>query len=203
MATITYPSGITGPLPPAPPRQFTVAEYHHMVETGVFSQNERFELIDGWVVPKMTRNPPHDVCLMLAPEAIRPLLPRRWHLRIQSAITTQDSEPEPDIAVVRGPARRYLRQHPGPADIALVIEIAESSLDLDRDVKGPMYARAGITIYWIINLIDNQVEVYTDHVGGRKARYRRHKDYGNNSAVPLIIDGKEAGRIPVRDLLPS
>jgi Uma2 family endonuclease len=85
----------------------------------------------------------------------------------------------------------------------VLIEVAESSLDLDRDIKGSMYARASIPIYWIINLVDNQVEVYTDPFAGRKAKYRRHKIYGSNSAVLLIIDGKELGRIPVRDLLPS
>jgi Uma2 family endonuclease len=202
MTTITYPSGITGPLPPAPPRRFTVAEYHHLIETGVFANDERYELINGWLVPKMTRNPPHDVCLVLVPEAIRRLLPRGWHVRIQSAITTDDSEPEPDIAVARGPARRYVRHHPSPADIAMLIEIAESSLDLDRDVKGPMYARAGIAIYWIINLVDNQVEVYTDPNGGRRPKYRRRRVFEIDSRLPLVIGGKEVERIAVRELLP-
>jgi len=202
MTTITYPSGITGPLPPAPPRRFTVAEYHHLIETGVFASDERYELIDGWVVPKTRRNPPHEVCLNIVPDVFRPILPRGWHPRIQSAITTDDSEPELDIAVVRGPARRYLRRHPGPADIAVLIEIADSSLDLDRDVKGPMYARAGIAIYWIINLVDNQVEVYTDPNGSRRPKYHRRRVFDIDSRVPLVIGGKEVERIAVRELLP-
>jgi hypothetical protein len=194
---------MTGPLPPSPPRQFTVAEYHDMIAAGFFAKDERFELIDGWVVPMLTRTPAHNYCLEVASDVIRPLLPRRWRLRIHSAVTTNDSEPAPDIAVVRGPARRHLYRHPCPADIAMLIEIAESTLDLDRDVKGPMYARAQIAIYWIINLIDNQVEVYADPVGGRNARYRRGKVYGSNGAVPLVIVGKQVGRVAVRDLLPS
>jgi hypothetical protein len=124
-------------------------------------------------------------------------------LRIQSAVTTDDSEPEPDIAAVRGPARRYLRRHPEPADIATLIEIAESSLHYDRQVKGPIYARAKIPIYWIINLVDNQVEVYTNPVGGANPRYRQRRVFGIDDIVPLVIDGREITGIAVSDLLPS
>src|SRR5947209_7411074 len=94
-------------VPPVPVRRFTVDEYHHMIDAGFFAHDERFELLEGWIVPKMTRHPPHDVAIDLAQDMIRPLLPADWRMRIQSAITTQDSEPEPDIAVVRGSARRY------------------------------------------------------------------------------------------------
>ncbi len=90
----------------------------------------------------MVRNPDHDVAIAHADEAFRPLLPQGWNLRIQSAITTDDSELEPDLAVVRGKIRSYKRRHPAPQEIALVVDVAESTLDRDREVKGPLYARS-------------------------------------------------------------
>jgi len=125
-----------------------------------------------------------------------------WRLRVQSAITTSDSEPEPDFAIVPGPAERYLPHHPLPADIATLIEVADSSLARDREKKR-IYGHAGIAIYWIINLPDALVEVYSEPTGADAAPgYRQRQDYKANDAVPLVIQGKEGGRIAVRDLLP-
>ena len=128
MTTVTYPSGIVAPLPPLPPKRWTVAEYHEMLRNGTLKSGDPFELLEGWIVTKMSRNTPHDVALVLVPDAIRPALPSGWHTRVQSAITTADSEPEPDVAVVRGVARDYLIDHPGSTDIGLLIEIADTSL---------------------------------------------------------------------------
>jgi hypothetical protein len=202
VTTITYPSGITGPLPPSPPRRFTVEEYEGLIDSGFFASNERTELLEGQIIPKMPHNPPHDIAIEMADDAIRPLLPSGWRIRIQSAIQTVDSQPEPDLAICT-PLRARKRRHPRPADIATVIEVADATLLLDRRDKATIYARARIPIYWIINLVDNQVEVYTDPNGSRRPKYRRHRVFGANSIVPLVIDGKERGRIPVRDLLPS
>jgi hypothetical protein len=105
--------------------------------------------------------------------------------------------------VVRGPRRLYANRHPGPADTALAAEVAESSLSHDRNFKGPLYARANIPVYWIINIVDARVEVYTDPTGpDPNPRYRQRQDYGPGEEVPLVLDGVEVGRIPVRDLLP-
>jgi Uma2 family endonuclease len=196
-------SGWTDQAPPFPVRRFTVPEYHQLIKAGFFAKNESYELLEGWIVPKMNRNPPHDVAIVLAGEVIRPMLPAGWHLRTQSAITTDDSEPEPDIAVVRGVARSYLANHPLPKDVGLLLESADASLLLDRTTKGRLYARARIPMYWIINLQDSRLEVYTDPSGpGPSPGYRQHRDYGPDEAVPLILDGQEVGHITVRDLLP-
>jgi hypothetical protein len=88
-----------------PPRRFTVDEYLRLIETGILSEPEKFEMLEGLVVPKMTRNARHDLALELADEVIRPKLPEGWRLRIQSALVMPDSVPEPDIAAVRGHAR--------------------------------------------------------------------------------------------------
>ena len=189
--------------PPVPVRRFTVAEYHRMIDADVFDGDERFELLEGWIVPKMMRNPPHDVTLVLVRDTLLSRLPDGWHVRDQSAITTDDSEPEPDLAVVRGAARDYIGRHPGPRDIAVVIEVADSTLAQDRGFKGRLYARAGIPIYWIINLVDARVEVYTDPTGPDAAPgYRGHQEYGLGGSVPMVIDGQEVGQVAVRELLP-
>lgn len=203
---MSVPGSITGGrfgMSPYPGRRFTVDEYHRMIQTGILTEHDSVELLEGWIVPKMSRNPPHDVAIELAEEAIRSVLPAGWRLRIQSAITTPDSEPEPDLAVVRGPARNRLAGHPEPADIALVVEVGDTTITLDRQDKGRLYARAGIACYWIVNLADWRVEVYTDPTGpGANPSYRQRQDYGPNDAVPLIIDGKDVGPMAVRVMLP-
>ncbi len=186
-------------MPRASLRRFSVPEYHRMIETGVLAEGDSVELLDGWIVEKMPRTPPHDAGIDLARDAVEPLLPAGWRLRIQSAITLSDSEPEPDLVVVRGPARRYTHQHPRAGDIALIIEVASSSIDDDRDIKGPIYATAGIRWYWLVNLIEGQVEVFSDPVG---SIYTTTKTYAATESIPLVIDGVTVGMVPVGDLLP-
>jgi Uma2 family endonuclease len=203
MSVATQPGWDLRELPPVPVRRFTVEEYHQMIEAGVFAGDARFELLEGWIVLKMTRNPPHDVALGQAHDALRGLLPADWHIREQSAITTADSEPEPDLAVVRGGRRDYLGHHPGPRDLALVVEVADSTLAEDRKFKGRLYARAGVPIYWIINLVDVRIEVYTDPTGpDATPGYRQLQTSGPDDLVPLIIEGRETGRTAAREVLP-
>ena len=95
-----------------PGKRFWVQEYHRMIAGGVFAEDERYELLDGVITPKMAKNPPHDGTIGLLSELLRPLLPPDSTLRIQSAITTLDSEPEPDLAIVRGPAPSWLESTP-------------------------------------------------------------------------------------------
>ena len=189
--------------PPFPVRRFTVDEYHRLLEAGVFSDAERLELLEGWIATPMTRKPPHDVALWLAGEAIRRLLPAGWHLRTQSAITTGDSEPEPDLAVVRGEARDFVQRHPGPLEIALLVEVADSSLGRDRLVKGRLYARAGIPHYWILDLAARCLEVYGEPTGPAAVPcYRRRDDRQAAESAALALGEFSVGEIAVRDLLP-
>src|SRR5262249_7326492 len=123
-------------------------------------------------------------------------------LRVQSAITTPDSEPEPDLVVARAPGTRYLTVHPEPKEIALVIEVSDTTLTEDRDAKGRLYARARLPVYWIINLPESKVEVYTDRGGGRGAAYRQRQEYGVPLSLPLILGEAKVGKIAVRELLP-
>lgn len=182
--------------------RITVDQYHQMIQTGILREDDRVELLEGWIISKMTHNPPHDGTIQLVEEEVGPRLPPNWKLRIQSAITLATSEPEPDIAVVRGSVRRYLKAHPRTADIGCLMEVSESSIEDDRDKKGIIYARALIPIYWVINIPESQIEVYTEPRGGRKAGYANRQDYKPNDKIPLILDGREIARFLVRNLLP-
>jgi Uma2 family endonuclease len=184
-------------------RRWTVEEYHTMIRAGVFSRDEQFELLEGWVVPKMSRNPPRDVALELTNGELRRRLPPGWHVRVQSAITTHDSEPEPDLALVRGDARAYGFRHPAPQDIALVVEVSESSLSEDRRQKYRVYASAAIPVFWIVNVVDGQVEVFSGPSGvSGTPSFARHDIYKAGQEIPLLIDGRAAEPVAVNDLLP-
>lgn len=183
--------------------RFSVAQYHKMIEMGILTEDDNLELLDGYLVQKMSRNPPHDAAIQKIQKRLFRVLPPDWDLRIQSAITLSRSEPEPDLAVVRGDERRYLTNHPGPADIGLVIEVAESTLDGDRIDKGRDYGEAGIAYYWIVNLVDSQIEVYTQPSGVTAAPAFAHRqDYRMGDDVPLVLDTLAVTNISVRDLLP-
>lgn len=189
-------------LPPYPVYRFSVEQYQRMIAAGILTEDDRVELLEGWVVPKMVKKPPHDTVIELAQNAIQPRLPADWRIRTQSPITTDDSEPEPDLAIVRGPVRAHLDRHPVPEEVALLTEVADTSLARDR-AKCRTYARAKVPFYWIINLIDSQVEVYGDPTGpGPNPQYKQRRVYKGGESIPLVIDGREIAQIPVRDLLP-
>jgi Uma2 family endonuclease len=183
--------------------RFSVARYQKMIETGIITADDKFELLENYLVLKMGRNPPHDSTLQ---RMLRPLLrslPAGWDLRVQSAVVLPDSQPEPDFALVRGSADDYNARHPGPTDVGLVIEIADSSLLRDQRDKTRIYARAGIPCYWIVNLVDQRIEVYSQPSGPTTVpAYGSFQIYQPGDAVPLILDGNAVGTVPVANLLP-
>jgi Putative restriction endonuclease len=204
MSIITISSPLPAIVRPLPIRRFTVDEYHQMIQTGVLGEDDDVELLEGWIVPKMARNPAHDaVVSIVLVDVLSPRILKGWFCRGQSAITTTDSEPEPDVALVRGSACDYLARHPSPTDTALAIEVANSSLSRDRTEKARIYAAGAVPIYWIINLVDNQVEVYSDPTGPNAwPVYRMRQDYHVGDLIPFVIDGRDLGPIPAQELLP-
>jgi Uma2 family endonuclease len=184
-------------------RRFTVAEYHRLIELGILTENDRLELLDGYLVEKMPHNPIHDGTLQKVNRRLLALLPAGWEPRIQMAITLSTSEPEPDVAVVRESPDGYTTRHPGPADFGIVIEVPNTSLDSDRDDKIPLYARDGIPVYWIVNLIDRQVEVYEQPSGASPSpSYGSLRTFKLGDAVSVVLGGAIVGSIAVADLLP-
>ena len=188
--------------PPFPIRRFTVQEYHRLGDAGVLTEEDRVELLNGWITPKMMRSPKHDATVGLVESALRERVPHGWHVRNQSAITTKDSEPEPDLAVVRGSVRDYVDEHPAPNDVALVIEVAETSLARDR-AKCQIYAEARIEDYWIVNLVDSQIEVYSrPSISGHEAKYGQLMRCDVHTTIPLVVEGQIVAQLPVDDLMP-
>ena len=152
-----------------------VDQYHRMITDGILPEGAAIELIDGFLVKKdrgsnragdfgVVRNSRHaGIVAHLQILLNQALANSGFHVRSQLPVTLDHvQEPEPDLAVVRGAARDYLSKHPGPADIALIIEVADSSLKFDRGVKYRLYASASIQSYWIVNLLDETIESYSD-----------------------------------------
>lgn len=191
------------PVPDEPVWRFSVEQYHAMIRAGILTDEDPVELLEGFLIQKMAKNPSHCRTRRLLVKALSPVLPNNWEVDSQGAITTLDSEPEPDVFVFRSRVDDYASAHPGPLDLALVIEVADASLRRDRGRKKRLYARAAIREYWIVNLIDRHIEVYTAPTGSAdEPDYGQRRDYRPEEQVPVIVDGVEVGRLTVSDLLP-
>jgi Uma2 family endonuclease len=190
--------------PPEPLWPFTVEDYHRMIASGILTDEDRVELLEGWIVPKTPRNPRHDATLTSLHNQVLGLrVPGWFHCRGQAAVTTADSKPEPALAVVRGSPWDYADRHPGPGDLALAVEVSDTTLRRDRSLKQRLYARARVPVYWIVNLVDRQVEVYTDPTGpADEPTYRQRQDFLAGGQVPLTLGGQVVAVIPVAELLP-
>jgi Uma2 family endonuclease len=183
--------------------RLTVAQYHEMILNNTLTTEDRVELLDGYLVNKMPQNDPHHSTVQRLTEDLVRLVPVGWRARIQLPITVGNSEPEPDGAVVRGDRRTFDHRKPTASDFGIIIEVADSSLTLDRREKGRIYAEAGIPEYWVVNLVDRQVEVFTDpNQSASPPEYRLRSNYSPGQSVPLILDGQLVANIVVDDLLP-
>ena len=183
--------------------RLSIDQYHAIIQAGILTDDDSVELLEGWLVFKMPKNPPHRATTRLVRTALENILPAGWYVDSQQPITLSNSEPEPDIVVVRGDTRQYLDRHPGAGDIALIIEVSDTTLQRDRTVKKRIYAGAGISIYWIVNLVEEQVEVYSQPlVEVEQPDYSQRLDFGRSAVIPIIIEGIEIGAIAVDALLP-
>jgi Uma2 family endonuclease len=180
-----------------------VAEYEAIARAGVLTEDDNVELLEGWIVPKMTKHPPHDGTIDVLHYLLSKMLPKGWYPRVQNVVVTEDSEPEPDIAVVRGEPGDYRENHPQGSDVGLIIEVAESTVARDRR-KARIYAQAGVPQYWIVNLDERQIETFAQPMGkAAKATYEARQVYrGANEVLSLTIDNSAVGTLLVRDILP-
>ncbi|OCQ95520.1 hypothetical protein BCD67_09820 [Oscillatoriales cyanobacterium USR001] len=144
-------------------KHFTIEEYHRLGELGFFGEGDRVELIRGEIINMAAKGRAHSVCNSLTFGELYTLIGKRAIVRGQEPIILPtNSEPEPDIIIARNRLDRYLSSHPEPADILLVIEISDSTLNYDRVTKLSLYAEYGITHYWIFNLVENQLEMHSE-----------------------------------------
>jgi Uma2 family endonuclease len=154
----------------APPKRYrvTVADYHRMGEAGVFDQHTRVQLLQGDIVEMAPVGSHHASITQLVFEYFLRTSKAGYSVRCQQPITLDDeSEPEPDIAVVRGATRDFMERHPAAADVALLIEVSHSTLELDRGIKAALYAQHAIPEYWIVNVAAKTIERYSVPADGR------------------------------------
>ncbi|MFO0806519.1 MAG: Uma2 family endonuclease [Gemmataceae bacterium] len=183
-------------------RKITPKQYHKLMDSGIIYEGEPIELLEGYLVEKGMRNPPHDGAVTRLSARLPRFLPGAWILRVQCAISLNDSEPEPDGAVVRGDETSYDTRLPEASDFGIVIEVSDSTLAFDRLDKGRIYARAGIPEYWIINIPDRQIEVYTQpDVAADPPKYASRVAHPHGSAFTFQLDGQVVS-ITVADFLP-
>lgn len=183
-------------------RRWTRIEYERLVELGVF-EGERLELLDGLLAVREPQGSRHSAAIRAVLDALRAALGNAWQIDSQLPIALDDdSEPEPDAAVVPHDAERYRRGHPGPP--VLVVEVAESSYRVDHNYKASLYARAGVPEYWIVDVVRETVEVHRAPAPSSSAthgwRYRSVETLRPPATVsPLIAPSTS---IRVADLLP-
>lgn len=142
------------------PHRFTVQQYERMGAVGILNENDRVELIRGEIVAKMTIGDPHIACVNRLNRLLVRAVGDRAIVSIQNPIRLADSEPEPDVVLLAPRADDYSTDKAGPTDALLIVEVADSSFDYDREVKGPLYAENGIAEYWIANVVDRRLEVH-------------------------------------------
>jgi Uma2 family endonuclease len=154
------------PLTPEPTllKRWTVQDYHRMSEVGILPPGERTELLSGQITLMAAKGTPHVTALRLLATTLDSLLANKAVLVItQDPIQLDDfSEPEPDLAIVQGTIQDYVEHHPRPDQVYLVVEVADSTLKQDCEVKDKLYAQAGITDYWVLDLNNRQLHIYRE-----------------------------------------
>src|SRR5437899_5865579 len=184
-------------------RRFSRAEYDRLIDLGVFRPGEEIELIGGQLMVAEPQSAAHYTAILKTARALEAAFGAGWHVRREGPIgLDDDSEPEPDVAVVPGRPEDYNRAHPSRS--VLNVEVSESSLAADRHRKGSLYARAGLADYWVLNLVDRVLEVYREPAPDAAApfgwRYTRGEVLGADARVtPLAAPGAS---VAVSQLLP-
>lgn len=177
--------------------RFSVTEYHRMIEMGLLTREHRVELIRGEIVDKMATGEDHTFVVIQLGDLLIPALGGKVVFSTQNPVVLADSEPEPDLAILQRRADRYRGHKPQANAVLLLIEVADSSLETDRLDKAPLYAENGIVEYWIINLIDRQIEVFREPANGTYLNtfIRRSGEQIELLAFPDVV-------LAVDDLLP-
>ena len=175
----------------APPRlRFTIEQYHKMSEAGILDDQVRTELLRGEIVTMTSKGTPHEVCLTRLVKLLIPLIGDRAIVRVQSPILLPpDSEPEPDFSIVKLKDDEYISSHPLADDVLLLVEVADSSLHVDRGLKLGIYAESGIQNYWIFNVQDQELETYSVPIlidaAEISAGYRTHAICRKNDTIAI------------------
>lgn len=188
---------------------FSVSQYHQLAEAGIFKADDRVELLNGKIVVMSPIGPVHRRGVQRLSKLLDARLPADWEVMVQQPIGLADSEPQPDLSVVTATSAQRSDRHPVPTEIALVVEVADSTLPIDRRVKLPVYAAAGVREYWIVNLPQRQVEVYrqpsigaslADEADALAATYRSREDVTGSGELMLSVDGRVLAAVSVAEI---
>ena len=180
-------------------RKFTVAEYYRMAEVGILQRDERVELIEGEILVMPPIGPEHAWDVDYLNEVLVRYAVGRYYVRNQNPVRlSDDTEPEPDVALLRRRPEGYGGAHPTPADVLLIIEVADSSLEYDRSIKAHIYGRSGVPETWVRNLPEDCIERFTEPGPDGYAQHTIHRR-GEN-LTPVSMPGLE---LAVADLLPA
>jgi Uma2 family endonuclease len=199
-ASLAPPTDAPGAWLAASLYRLTVQQFDRMILDGTIADSDRVELIEGLLVTKMGRNRPHVQAGNKGFWTLARILGPGWHVRKEDPVVVSEwSKPEPDLAVVRGEVADYDNRDVTAADVAMAVEVADSSLSADRDDMARVYSGGGIPVYWVVNLVDRQIEVYT---GPGPAGHAVKNVFGLNQDVVVVIDGVEIGRIAVAEMMP-
>ncbi|MDQ6695160.1 MAG: Uma2 family endonuclease [Chloroflexota bacterium] len=182
---------------PIPHKLFTIDDYDRIIDSGILKEDDRVELLSGEIVEMAPIGLRHAVCVARIEDLLHEQTRRRAIVWVQNPIWLPgDSVPQPDLALLKQRADFYLEHRPTPEDVLLLIEVADTSLFSDRIAKVPIYAQAGINRLWLVNLVENVIEVYTDPVG---SSYSSWEKLGPGSDILLPLDPAVA--LPVVDIL--
>jgi Uma2 family endonuclease len=162
------------------PYRLTVRHYTKMIRAGILGAEDRVELLAGLLIRQVSKGDPHDFAVMELTERLRDLLKPSWTIREEkSTVLGRFWRPEPDIAVARGPRDRYRSRAPRAVDLGMLTEVSDSTYAKDRGPKWGKYAGCRVRLYWIVNIPEPRIEVYSSPSGrGKAAMYRGRKDYG-------------------------
>lgn len=200
MPEIDWPEDLP---PPYPVARLSVAEYQRILASKSLEPERRVEFLEGVIVHKSVGGLRHEGGIEKLVESIRPLLPRGWSVKTNCPFVTRESQPEPDVVVVSDKLQDADSMFPRATDVALVIEVADSTLTCDRRSKARIYARAAISSYWVLNLLDSQMEVFTNPSGPvPMPGYQEQRVYRIDDRLNVVIGMDDLGAIRVGDVIP-
>jgi Uma2 family endonuclease len=188
--------------------RLTADQYFRLTEVGFLGEKDPVFLWKGLLVVATTKGPSHCNALTALNTLLIRIVPAGWHVRPESPLVMVDAEegdsaPEPDLMLVRGTIRDYPDRLPSARDLGLVVEVSDTSLAEDQTEVLAAYAKHLIPVYWIINLPQRRIEVYTDPTGPADAPdYRTRHHFGPSDKVPVVVAGQEIGRVNAGDILP-
>lgn len=187
-----------------PTTPITVKQYHALIDAGELKDDDPVELLEGVLVFQMPKKPIHWIITRRLRRILEQMSLTGHFIHSQDPITTLESEPEPDIAIIEGEEDDYLENNPPPEKVKLVVEVSDTTLEHDRGIKRRVYARAGIPIYWIVNVGKRVVEVYSQPTGtDRNPRYLKCLLVQVSDQVSVKIGRKVVGMISVSELFKS